>query len=78
MLELLAFGVVLGRRAYIGFSLWLLWVLFTIVYLGEHWITDALAGYLYAIVLFVGTAWALRRPGLRQSVALSTVTTTAE
>lgn len=61
MLELLAFGLVLGRRAYAWFGLWVLWVLFTIVYLGEHWITDAIAGYLYAAGIFLAVLWFLRR-----------------
>jgi membrane-associated phospholipid phosphatase len=52
MLELLAFHAAIGRRAW-PFVLWLAWVLFSIIYLGEHWVTDAIAGYLYAIVIFV-------------------------
>jgi hypothetical protein len=38
-----------------------LWVLFTIVYLGEHWITDALGGYLYAGIIFADVLWWYRR-----------------
>jgi membrane-associated phospholipid phosphatase len=33
--------------------LWVLWVLFVVVYLGEHWVTDVLAGWLYAVILFL-------------------------
>lgn len=51
MLELLTFWTVLGRRAW-PFVLWVIWVLFAIIYLGEHWVTDALAGYVYAIAIF--------------------------
>lgn len=51
MLELRAFYRTLGWRAW-PFVLWVVWVLFSIIYLGEHWVTDAIAGYLYAIVIF--------------------------
>ena len=38
-------------------ALWVLFVLFTIVYLGEHWVTDALAGYVLAIVVWMFVRW---------------------
>ena len=60
-LEMLVFGLALGRRAYVGFAVWVAWVLFTVVYLGEHWIVDALAGYVYAAVSLLIGLWLLRR-----------------
>jgi hypothetical protein len=57
MLELLAFSRCAGKWVAFSFGLWVLLVLFTIVYLGEHWVTDALAGWAYAIAIF----WAVRR-----------------
>lgn len=36
---------------------WVLIVLFTVVYLGKHWITDALAGYVYALLIFGFVRW---------------------
>jgi membrane-associated phospholipid phosphatase len=62
-LELLTFGLVLGRKVYVWFGLWVLWVLFTIVYLGEHWVTDAIAGYLYSTAIFLAVMWWFRRKG---------------
>ncbi len=52
LLELLAFSRCTGRWVVGALSVWVLFVLFTILYLGEHWVTDALAGYLYALVIF--------------------------
>jgi membrane-associated phospholipid phosphatase len=37
--------------------LWVLFVLFTIVYLGEHWVTDAIAGYVLAIAVWTFVRW---------------------
>ncbi|MDQ2742354.1 MAG: phosphatase PAP2 family protein [Chloroflexota bacterium] len=51
LLDLLAFWRVLGRRAW-PLVLWVAAVLFSILYLGEHWVTDALAGWLYVLVIF--------------------------
>lgn len=62
MLELLAFYAAIGRRAW-PFVLWVVWVLFSITYLGEHWVADAIAGYLYAIVIFFAIrSFVTRRP----------------
>jgi len=56
LLEYLAFSRCIGRASLL-FLLWVAWVLFIVVYLGEHWVTDVLAGWLYALVTF----WAVRR-----------------
>lgn len=61
MLELIAFTLAFGRRLAIVFTGYVLAVLFTIVYLGEHWITDALAGYLYALAIFSFVVWFCNR-----------------
>jgi membrane-associated phospholipid phosphatase len=67
-LELLTFGLVLGRKAYVWFGVWVLWVTFTIVYLGEHWVTDALAGFLYSGVIFLAVLWWFGRRGWAASI----------
>lgn len=68
-LELLAFWRAAGRRVGIAFLLWVAWVLFTILYLGEHWVTDALAGYLYALAVFGAVVWySGSESGLRRDV----------
>jgi membrane-associated phospholipid phosphatase len=56
-LELLAFSRCTSWRVVSLLAIWNLFVLFTVVYLGEHWITDALAGYLYAILIFGFVLW---------------------
>lgn len=61
LLELLAFARAAGRTVTIAFALWVAWVLLTILYLGEHWVTDALAGYLYALVIFGAVIWFTER-----------------
>lgn len=53
MLEFLALWRVLGRRALL-LLLWVAWVVFVVLYLGEHWFTDVLAGWAYALVIFYG------------------------
>ena len=52
LLELLAFSSTCGRKVTALLILWVAWVLFSVVYLGEQWVTDALAGYVYAIILW--------------------------
>jgi hypothetical protein len=52
MLELLAFSRVGLWLVPAVLACWVVWVLFVIVYLGEHWVTDALVGWLYAIAVF--------------------------
>ncbi len=52
LLEMLAFWCAAGRRVGLSFALWVAWILFSIVYLGEHWVVDALAGYIYALVIW--------------------------
>jgi membrane-associated phospholipid phosphatase len=61
MLELLAFARLRWRYA-LPFVVWALVVLFTVLYLGEHWLTDVLAGWLYAVVIFAGVTWLCSRP----------------
>jgi membrane-associated phospholipid phosphatase len=51
MLELLAFAR-FGWKITALLALWVLAVLFSIIYLGEHWVTDALFGWLYAVAIF--------------------------
>jgi hypothetical protein len=60
VLELLAFAR-LGRRYAIGFSCWVLAVLFSVVYLGEHWVTDVLAGWLLAVAVVAFVRWYVSR-----------------
>lgn len=55
LLELLAIRVV-APRVTGALVAWVLLVMFSIVYLGEHWVTDALAGFALAAV-----AWSLVR-----------------
>ncbi len=56
LLEYLALRAAIGRRAY-PFLLWVGFVLFAIVYLAEHWVTDAVAGYVYALVIWAFVTW---------------------
>jgi membrane-associated phospholipid phosphatase len=56
LLEYLALRAAIGKRAR-PYLLWIAMVLFTIVYLGEHWVTDAIAGYLYALVIWAFVTW---------------------
>lgn len=51
LLEFLAFRLVAPRVAWL-LAGYVLVVLFVIVFLGEHWVTDALAGYVYAVVIW--------------------------
>jgi membrane-associated phospholipid phosphatase len=52
LLEYLALRAAIGRRAW-PWLLWVGFVLFSVVYLGEHWVTDAIAGYIYAGMIWV-------------------------
>jgi membrane-associated phospholipid phosphatase len=63
VLELLAFARV--RRWYaLPLGLWVAAVLFSVIYLGEHWVTDVVAGWLYAAVIFGAVTWLCSRPWL--------------
>ena len=57
MLGLLAFSRVAGKRVVALLALWVAFVLFTVIYLGEHWVTDVIAGYVYAIAIFAFVRW---------------------
>ncbi|GAC1405592.1 MAG: hypothetical protein NVSMB52_19370 [Chloroflexota bacterium] len=52
LLETLAFWRIVGPRVRAGLLGYVTLVLFTVLYLGEHWVTDALAGYAFALVLW--------------------------
>lgn len=41
----------LGRWGYL-FILWIGAIVFSVVFLGQHWVTDIVAGWLYAVVCF--------------------------
>ncbi|MGI8826047.1 MAG: phosphatase PAP2 family protein [Chloroflexota bacterium] len=58
LLEFLAFSR-LGRP-WLGLFVWPLWVVFVVVYLGEHWVIDALAGWLLALVAFFAVRGVIR------------------
>jgi len=53
LLECLAFACV-SRRVAAGLAIWVLLIFGMILYLGEHWVTDALAGYVYAVAIWSG------------------------
>jgi membrane-associated phospholipid phosphatase len=57
LLEYLALRAAIGRRA-LPWLLWVAFILFSVIYLGEHWVTDALAGYVYAVVIWAAVTWA--------------------
>ena len=65
LLEYLAFRAAIGRPAR-PFLLWVGFVLFVVVYLGEHWVTDAIAGYIYALAIWAFVAWAAGASSRRQ------------
>lgn len=67
VLELLFFRVV-SKGAAIVLSLWVASVVFAVVYLGEHWITDVLAGWIFSLVIFGFVRWYANR---RSQISLS-------
>jgi membrane-associated phospholipid phosphatase len=60
MLEFLAFAQIFPRGAFLLLP-WVVFVLFTVVYLGMHWLVDPLVGWAYAIVIFWFVSWFTRR-----------------
>lgn len=75
MLELLAFAALRRRAVTVGLGLWVLLIFFTVIYLGEHWVTDVIAGYVYAVAITLGIRYlstarlgASPAPRARQSV----------
>lgn len=62
LMELLAFRLV-NRRVAALLVLWVLAVFFTVLYLGEHWVTDVLAGWTYSLVIFGFVRWYTTRRG---------------
>jgi membrane-associated phospholipid phosphatase len=62
MLLLLFFwGVGVSRWARVGLLAYVLAMAFTLVYSGEHYVSDILIGWLYAAAVFAGVSWARRR-----------------
>lgn len=62
LLELLALRLVSTRAAAV-FGIWVLAVFFTVIYLGEHWVTDVLAGWAFSLIIFGAVRWyATTRP----------------
>ncbi|HZS94523.1 MAG TPA: phosphatase PAP2 family protein [Chloroflexota bacterium] len=59
MLEMITFTALLGKRGLI-LILWIAAVFFSVLYLGEHWVTDVIFGWLYAIVIFYFVRYATR------------------
>lgn len=68
MLELLAFALV-SRRVAAVLVLWVLAVFFSVIFLGEHWVTDVLAGWTYSVVILGFVHWYTTRPA-RQRYAV--------
>ena len=62
-----------GRRAAIPLGAWVVAVTFSIVYLGEHYLVDALGGFMFAAACFALVEWAAaRRTGSRAQIYLET------
>src|SRR5207248_9344959 len=40
---------------------WVAWIVFVVLYLGEHWLTDVLAGWVYVAVIFGVVVWFCRQ-----------------
>ena len=65
LLELLAVRLV-SKRAAVFFGGWVLAVFFSVIYLGEHWVTDVLAGWVFSLVIFGFVHWYAAHRSLRQ------------
>jgi membrane-associated phospholipid phosphatase len=50
-----------GRWARAGLVAYVLAMAFTLVYSGEHYVSDIIVGWLYAAGVFAGVGWARRR-----------------
>jgi membrane-associated phospholipid phosphatase len=64
MLLLLFFGGA-GRWARVGLVAYVLAMAFTLVYSGEHYVSDIVVGWFYAAAVFAVVGWA-RRHGSRR------------
>lgn len=62
LLELLAFYGISKRTAWF-FVPWIAAVTFSVVYLGEHWVADVVAGWLYALVIWFAIRAIVRAAG---------------
>lgn len=60
LLEVLAFRLV-NKWVALVLGLWALAVLVAVVYLGEHWVTDVLAGWVFSLVVFGCVRWWVTR-----------------
>ena len=58
-----------GRWARVGLVAYVLAMAFTLVYSGEHYVSDILVGWLYAAAVTAGVSWARRRRARRRPPA---------
>jgi membrane-associated phospholipid phosphatase len=72
MLLLLFFWGVANRWVRAGLVAYAVGMAFTLVYSGEHYVSDILVGWLYAAAVVAGVAWFRRRRAHRRSPAAAT------